>query len=118
VLDFGAADRLHQTMGYCGSFLRLQPERISGSAEKPHHFNSTAAPAAILNDVPTLGVGGAFLDHHCLIAHNAAQEPNQRTLIVVQGRSLRYSHALHFTFAFIQARPDGLGIQTSVVREA
>jgi hypothetical protein len=70
------------------SFLRIQPGRISASAEESHQFNSGAPSAAILYDVVTGRVWLAFLDLHCLVAYNAGQEFNQWAFIVVQMKSL------------------------------
>jgi len=48
--------------------------RISTSAEELHPLNPLALLATILNDVLIFGVGGAFLELHCLFAYDAVQE--------------------------------------------
>jgi hypothetical protein len=63
--------------------LRLQPTN-PGLAEKSHPLNSAAQVTTILNDVPSFSVGDAFLELHCLLAYNAANEIDQRAFIVVQ----------------------------------
>jgi hypothetical protein len=67
--------------------------RISTSAEQSHPLNSVAQTAAILKDVHSFSVGGAFLELHCFVAYDAPNEIDQRAFIVV-GRPD------HFPFAF------------------
>jgi hypothetical protein len=71
-------------------YLRTSPNRrprspgaVTGFAQKPHALDPVAPTAAILDEVAAFEVGRAYLDRHCLIAHDAAQQVDQETSIVV-----------------------------------
>jgi hypothetical protein len=70
--------------------------RISTSAEELHPLNPLALLATILNDVLIFGVGGAFLELHCLFAYDAVQETFERAHIVVRMISRCHSFPLRF----------------------
>jgi hypothetical protein len=65
-----------------------------------------------LNDVPTFSVGSAFLQLHCLLAYNAANEIDQRAFVVIQmtaalfvgGLQENLLRALQLSEGFVRAK--------------
>jgi hypothetical protein len=73
-------------------------EILPAAAEQSHQIDSGALLAPILNDVAAFRVGRAFLNLHCLFAHNATQQIYQRAFIVIQMRIVWHpSHFQPFT---------------------
>jgi hypothetical protein len=63
----------------------------STSAKQPHALDPVASSTAILDDVPAIGVGRAFLDLHAVSANEAAQKIDQWAFIIIHGQVTRAS---------------------------